>query len=96
MVLFLSFLYFFIPIVTSLDRFTITSYLDDSNNLIGLLVPKCPPQLFSIIWPDQSFQITNVESLSRFKNLLWFSHLLMFKVTILSYKVLPKFGISPC
>lgn len=40
--LFLVFLCFFIPTVTSLDKVTVFSLLDDSNSLlIGLIAPKC-------------------------------------------------------
>ena len=42
MFLFLVFLYFFIPTVTSLDKVTISSLLDDSNSLLtGLFAARC-------------------------------------------------------
>ena len=61
MFLALVFSYVFIPTGSSLDKGTIISYLDDSNSLlIGLFAPKCSFSTFPTIWPDRSFQITNV------------------------------------
>lgn len=49
MVLFPVLLYFFTPTLTSLDKVTIISHLDDGKSLlIGLFAPKCSPStLFS-------------------------------------------------